>query len=213
MKRFQFEVVAVACILCLATAPLAFGTGDFSYDSPGWKIEISSGYLPYHRLVAADFPIDDAAHPQFGMHTAGFYHYLFKSHWTLTNDRVVARITDWTVRSGFNRNKSSRKSWFKFIQETLPHEQGHLDINEIYSRRLASMTLEELPVAEGGTAQAAFENLKIKLKALSDQVDQEAQAEQDAYDAATAHGKNVAGQREWNRRIQMRLKQAGINLP
>jgi len=212
MKRFRYAVVVVAYILRLAAAPLAIGIGDFSYNSPEWRIEVSKGYLPYHRLAATDFPIDDVAHLEVDMYTRGFFHYHFNYHWTPKDHGAIARVTEWTVRSGFDRNKSSRKSWFRFVQETLPHEQGHLDINEIYSRRLARLTLEELPVGEGATPQAAIQDLTIKLKALSDRTAQESRAEQDAYDAATLHGKNIVAQREWNMRIQMRLKQAGINV-
>ena len=62
------------------------------------------------------------------MYTYGFYHYNYEPKCTKEGGHVVARITEWRVRSGFNRNKSSRKSWFKDVERLVIHEQGHLDI-------------------------------------------------------------------------------------
>ena len=115
-----------------------------AYDTPEWRKEISQGYLPYQRLLRSDFPIVNEANSKWAMYTTGFFHnnYRYKCQ---GEDRVVARITEWKVRSGFNRNKSWRKSWFKDVERLLPHEQGHLDINELHSRRLARIGLDQLP--------------------------------------------------------------------
>ena len=171
---------------------------------------MAKGHFPYHKLTTADFPINDAVYRQFGMHTAGFFQVHYHDHWTENNGHAVARVTDWKVWSGFDRPKSSRKSWHQQIAETLPHEQGHLDINELHSKRLADTPLDKLPVGEGTTGPEAEADLVHKMKALGDRVEAEMQAEQDRYDAETNHGKNAAKQREWTAVIQARLQRAGI---
>ncbi len=195
--------ILVTCLLMIA--------GGFAYEIPSWQSEIDKGYFPYHRLVATDFPINDEVHPENGMYTTSFRHYYYQFHWNEENGHITARVTNWLVRSGFDRNKSSRKSWFKPVEQTLPHEQGHLDIGELHSRRFARLTLQELPVGEGTTSQDAAADLKKKLDALCDRVSAAAQAEQDAYDAATGHGKNKTKQAEQTAAIQKRLNQAGIS--
>jgi hypothetical protein len=153
---------------------------------------------------------DDEAHPKYAMYTFGFFHYNYKYDCTAGNGHVIARITNWKVRSGFDRNKSSRKSWYKDVERLLPHEQGHLDINELYSRRLANTKLDRLPRGEGANAREAASDLKIKLKALVAKVSKDDQTEQDAYDAETAHGTNKSRQLASTAAIHQRLKEAGI---
>ena len=199
-------------ILLLQGAALT-SRGQAIHEAPPWKEEIAKGYFPYHRLAVGDFPINDAVHPgnEMGMYTMGFIHYRFKGHWIMQNGHVLDRVTEWLVWSGFNRNKSWRKSWYKSVKETLPHEQGHLDISELHGRHLAEMPLDKLPLGEGANPQAASADLGRKLQALAERVTKEAQREQDRYDAETAHGKNVSKQREWSAAIQARLKRAGIH--
>jgi hypothetical protein len=201
-------VTAFAFAWLLWVAP-AIGE-SIAYDTPEWQKEIAHGCLPYHRLVRDDFPIDDKAHSRFAMYTTGFFHYHYKYVCSGEEHHVIARITEWKVRSGFNRNKSSRKSWFKFVERLLPHEQGHLDLNELHSRRVAQMELGELPAGEGETSAQALQDLQTKLKALSNRTSKDGQAEQDAYDTETAHGTNKPRQLAATAAIQKRLKQAGI---
>ena|SRR6516162_552556 len=199
-------------ILLLQGAALT-SWGQAIHEAPPWKEEMAKGYFPYHRLAVGDFPINDAVHPgnEMGMYTMGFIHYRFKGHWIMQNGHVLDRVTEWLVWSGFNRNKSWRKSWFKPVKEALPHEQGHLDISELHGRHLAEMPLDKLPLGEGANPQAASADLGRKLQALAERVTKEAQREQDRYDAETAHGKNVSKQRDWSAAIQARLKRAGIH--
>lgn len=178
-----------------------------------WKQEISNGYLPYRRLHFEDFPVNDRVHPQHDMFTWSFCHYNYRWVAPPSNGRVVARVTNWTVRSGFDRNKSSRKSWCRPTTELLAHEQGHLDIGELYGRRLARLTLEQLPTGSGSTTQAAAEDLKNKLEQMFSKYMSQAQAEHDAYDETTSHGTNYGRQKQRNAAIQNRLKQAGISPP
>ena len=205
---FRFAIRCLIAFLVCAALPVR---AQQSYDTPQWKKEIANGYLPYHRLVAEDFSINDADHLPHGMFTSGFRHYNY--HWvTVPKDgRVSVRVTEWNVRYGFDRNKSWRRNGFKLVDETLPHEQGHLDISVLHSTRFARASLDQLPVGEGENAQMAANDLKKKLQALVERVGKEAQVEQDEYDAATSHGANQSSQRQWTAAIQQRLKQAGIS--
>lgn len=201
-----FAAYAFVCLLGVASAFCE----TIDYDTPEWHKEISHGFLPYHRLVRADFPVDDKAHAKYAMYTFGFYHYNYEPKCSKEGDHVTARITEWRVRSGFNRNKSSRKSWFKDVERLVIHEQGHLDINELHSRRLAHMKLEQLPVGEGETKEEALADLRSKVATLSDKTSKEDQTEQDAYDAETSHGTNRVKQVAATAAMQKRLKAAGI---
>lgn len=196
----------VACLLWVAPAVCE----PIAYDTPEWRKEIARGCLPYHRLTRTDFPVDDEAHPKYAMYTSGFFHYNYKYDRTEEGGHVIARITEWKVRSGLNRNKSSRKSWYKDVEKLVPHEQGHLDINELHSRRLAHTELARLPIGKGASDDEAAEDLKVKLKALSAKVSKEDQTEQDAYDAKTAHGTDKSRQLAATAAIQRRLKNADI---
>lgn len=210
MSHVRLAFAAICVVACLLwVAPSIHG--QLSYDTPQWKAEIARGCLPYHRLVRADFPVNDKAYPKYAMYTFGFFHYNYLYHWATQNGHTVAHITEWNVRSGFDRHKSSRKSWFKNVEGLLPHEQGHLDINELYSRRLANMGLDKLPIGEGATADEAAKDLKIKLEALAARISRDDQTEQDAYDARTAHGTNQSKQLAATAAIQKRLKQADIS--
>ena len=144
------------------------------------------------------------------MFTYGFRHYNYRCITVRKGGGFSARITQWIVRYGFDRNKSWRKSWFKSFSEILPHEQGHLDISALHSVRLARTSLDRLPTGEGETSEAAIENVKKNLEALVERTSKESQAEQDAYDAATSHGGNPSKQQEWTTTLQGRLKGAGI---
>lgn len=203
--RFVALIVAVGLFAGVAARVNALG------NPPSWAEENAKGHFPYHRLTADDFPINDSAYPQFGMHTQGFFRFHYNDHWTEHNGHVVARVRDWNVWSGFDRNKSSRKSWFKKIAETLPHEQGHLDLSELHSKAFADTPVDTLPIGEGATPKEAEADLQRKMTAFSNRITAQNQAEQDRYDAETKHGVNAAKQREWQTSIQERLKRAGIH--
>ena len=198
---------AALVVTGLLVGSRAYGLGN----PPSWAKENAKGRFPYHRLTAADFPINDFAYPQFGMHTRGFLLYQYHEHWTMVGGHAIARISSWNVWSGFDRNKSSRKSWFKKVQETLPHEQGHLDISELYAKRLADMPLDKLPAGQGHSGKEAEADLAEKLKVFALNFAAEAQREQDRYDAETNHGRNAVKQQEWSAKIQARLQRAGIH--
>jgi len=205
-RRFVSTIAVVLFLTVAASRADALG------NPPSWKQENAKGHFPYHRLTAADFPINDAVHTEYGMYTRGFFQFRYHENWTERDGGAVARINEWSVWSGFDRIKSSRKSWFTRVAETLPHEQGHLDINELFSKRLADTPLDKLPIGEGRTGKEAEADLKRKMDALADRISADEKVEQDRYDAETDHGKNGAKQQEWTAAIQARLKRAGIGL-
>jgi Bacterial protein of unknown function (DUF922) len=198
------------CVFILLLGAAATSRGETLHEPP-WKEEMAKGCFPYHHLAVSDFPVNDNLHPEFGMYTRVFFHYEYNHRWSIQNAHVVDRVTRWLVWSGFDQNKSSRKSWFKLGDEALPHEQGHLDINELYSRRLAEISVDKLPRGEGADPKEASGDLRRKMEALADRVSAQARKEHDQYDAETAHGKNLSKQREWSAAIQTRLERAGIH--
>jgi Bacterial protein of unknown function (DUF922) len=209
MRQQRWVVVSkYAFILLLGVAFISRGEAP---SAPPWREEIANGYFPYHRLTATDFPVNDHIDPEYGMYTWMFFHYWYDHRLIMRNGHVVARVTKWLVWSGFDRNKSSRKSWFKLGKEALSHEQVHLDINELHSRRLARMSLDMLPHGIGTDAKEASADLVQKIEALADRVSGEAKKEHNQYDAETAHGENLSKQREWSAAIQARLERAGIH--
>jgi hypothetical protein len=208
-RERRWTVAKYVFILLLGAASISC-TQALS-EAPPWKEEMAKGYFPYHRLAATDFPVNDHLNPEYGMYTRVFFHYSYNHRWSIQNGRVVDRVTNWLVWSGFDRNKSSRKSWFKLGNEALPHEQGHLDINELHSRRLAEMSLDMLPHGEGANPKEASADLSRKVEALATRASKEAKKEHDQYDSETAHGKNLSKQREWSAAIQARLERAGIH--
>ena len=200
-------VAFVVAASLLAIMPHGYGLGN----PPSWPEENTRGHFPYHQLTEADFPVNDSAYPHFGMHTQGFLGFHYHDHWTTRNGHATARVMNWNVWSGFDRSKSSRKSAYKKVEETLPHEQGHLDISELYAKRFAEMPLDRLPVGEGATGKEAEADLARKMKVFAANFAAEAQREQDRYDAETNHGRNAAKQQEWSAEIHRRLQQAGIH--
>jgi hypothetical protein len=210
MKQQRWIVLPKYDFILLLGAALP-SQGQALQEARPWEEEMANGYFPYHRLAVTDFPVNDHVNPEYGMYTCVFFHYWYNHHCIIQNGHVVARITKWLVWSGFDRNKSSRKSWFKLENEALPHEQGHLDINELYSRRLAEMSLDMLPRGKGVAPKEASADLIRKVEALADRVSGEEKKEHDQYDVETAHGKDLSKQREWSAAIQARLERARIH--
>lgn len=211
VMRLQRWIVISKYAFILLLGVAFTSRGEAVYDAPPWREEIANGYFPYHRLAVTDFPVNDHINPEYGMYTRMFFHYSYNHRLITRHGHVVDRVTKWLVWSGFDRSESSRKSWFKLGKEALPHEQGHLDINELYSRRLATMSLEMLPHGIGADPKEASADLIRKIEALADRVSGEAKKEHELYDAETAHGKDLSKQREWSAAIQARLERAGIH--
>jgi len=183
-------------------------TGTRTSDSLPEQRAGPEKYMPYHQLVESDFPIDDHAHPEGNIYTSGYFHYRYSFLCESSKGHVLAFVSKWTVDSGFDRTKSSRKAWFHDFAKVLPHEQGHLDINEIFSRRLAKIDLNRLPVGEGSSRNEASNDLAHRLKILAEDVSRDAQAAQNAYDAQTRHGADEKKQNEAAILIEAELREA-----
>lgn len=184
----------------LAGAALALG------ETGGQKREVDQ--VPYKQLTAADFRIDDRAHPEVAIYTEGFMRYRYKADVQSDGKTYTAKVAEWKVESGFDRGLSSRKSWLMNIESILPHEQGHQDINEIWARTLAK---SELPTGEGPTDKAAWQDLDRKLQRLADEIGEQDRREQMAYDRETLNGRIVFAQRQWTTSLQKRMAALGIS--
>lgn len=196
----------IAAIFALGT--LALAATDEDYTSQAWKDEISRGYLPYRKLGFDDFPAFDNTTSRHTMYTQGFIHYNFDMRWKESGSGATATITTFTVRSGFDRNKSWKRSTAKNIPELMEHEQRHLDINELYAQNLKK--LKDLPPTKGIDYQEAMEKMRQVVRARAAEILKESQAEQDRYDAETSNGRNYVKQAEWNDSIQRRLGEANV---
>ena len=203
-------LVIVLCTLGLTTAR---ATCDLDVTSPGWKEEIAKRFLPYHQLKTADFRIDDSKKSIFTMFTSAFSHTSYHFHFSSADGGVVAQIDDWKVRSGFNQNLSWRRSHLAACKRLLPHEQGHLDIGEIYARRLAATPVDDLPKGTGPTPELARASLEKQLRKLWACQHAEGQGVQNAYDTATAHGSNLKAQKHWTQLIAACLERAAVKVP
>ena len=99
-------------------------------------------------------------------------------------------LLNYQVFSFFNKNKS----WSKSTNDTalLLHEQGHFDINEIFTRKLKkafkAYKLNEATVSED-------------LRAIFNKIWQEKIAFDMLYDKETDHSNNKTQQAGWNKKI------------
>jgi hypothetical protein len=142
------------------------------------------------------------------MYTQGFMHYHFDMQWRESRNGATASITGFTVRSGFDKNKSWRRSNVKNNPELLEHEQGHLDINELNAERLKE--LKDIPATKGIDYQEAMEKLRQTIRTRAEEIVKQSQAEQERYDAETNHGRNYVRQAEWIDSLHQRLADAKI---
>lgn len=182
------------------------------FDTP-WKEWIAEGYFPYHRVTRSDFPVNDKMYAEkFAMTTYSFLYPQYDYDCKQSGDKFIARITAWKVMSGIYRPGSNRKSWFtdQEIELMLPHEQVHLDINEIHGKRLENMGLDKLPIGEGRSADTAIDNLQSNVRAMLEKTSTENRAEQAAYDAKTSNGRNKLEQKKAEIIYKARLKREGI---
>ncbi len=93
------------------------------------------------------------------------------------------------------------ESWTRYPhlkneKEALKHEEGHLDITEIYARRIRKMVAK---------ARFKSENYKDDLRELFREMAQKHKDEQIKYDKETNHSINKEVQVRWNAWIQKEL--------
>ncbi len=119
----------------------------------------------------------------------------------------VAFLTELEVRLWVRRDLS----WVyprARTPEVLRHEQGHLDIAEVY-RRLLLETLRGLRV-EGRTPGEAVSLLGERAREIFREVKERMDRTQSLYDSATAHGKDPSAQGEWERKIALWLQHPSL---
>jgi hypothetical protein len=198
----KFFIAATISLLAVA-----YGRVVDDFTSPEWKDEIARGYLPYRKLTYDDFPVSDGVPARHLMHTEGFFHYTFKSKWLNRGGAFVAHVVEMNVRSGFDQNKSWRRSTFSETRALLEHEQGHLDINELHTAQLRSA---KWPEGTGASSTDALNDLKEKISALCKKIGDESNKEQERYDEETAHGVDAKQQARWTEALRKRVEENKI---
>ena len=99
------------------------------------------------------------------------------------------------VYNTFYTNRSWVRSDAK-IPEILVHEQGHFDLCEIYTRKLRQrMTNFNFDVAD----------VRSALMNIYEQLQNEYELRQQAYETETTHGTNIPVQKKWQQRISQEL--------
>ena len=189
------------------TANYASSVAEFA--SPEWKDFISKGQMPYHKVTLSDFKTISDPNAKFisYTHTFTFFSYHFKIQ---RGDFVFARVDSSYVKSGIDRQNSWKTGSFGTFPQMLQHEQGHLDINELYARKLALRLSQMSYVGEGKTDAEAIENLKLQMEALYKKCAEERDSADLQYDQETEHGTNMTKQNTWSRYLSAQLKVAGI---
>ena len=210
-RENRWKGVALTVTLTAISPALQQASGV--YDTPEWKKEIAAGKVPYRKVTLDDYPVRDNEHPDTGMYTEGFLVVEYEAAWSERTRPAKAWVTSWTVRSGLNRTKSSRRSWFKDTTGMLPHEQGHLDINEIYAKAMIKRGKSDLPTGVGFRGVDALKDLDRKLEPIVNAILNANTAEQAKYDQETEGGMNPDKQKEWAKSIQERMQRAGIVRP
>jgi hypothetical protein len=170
------------------------------------------GQIPYRTLTWTDFPVvSERPKPDEWAMTWGYveddYHY----RWTSTGGKFRISLTDLTVRSGLDVKKSWR--WQAMPQadldRLLPHEQGHLDINEIVALKLRKLKLSDWPQGEGKTSAAAISDLEDKIANVVKEAGATGLTEQELYDRETRHGVRLEAQKRWAARIRLEMSENG----
>ncbi len=117
------------------------------------------------------------------------------SYTTLQTSPVHARIT---ITARFHPEESWTKyPHLKDEKDALKHEKGHLDITEIYARRIRKIV---------GDAQFSADNFKGELKQLFQKAAKDHSNEQIKYDRETHHSINREEQVKWDAWIEGQLE-------
>jgi hypothetical protein len=122
--------------------------------------------------------------------------------------KVTAKITAMKYVAIVDENQS----WTKvpMTADLLKHEQGHFDLAEIEARDLNSKKAAAMATltGEGTTNAEAQADLKKKLNAHVEAVNDALTTTQEKYDEETKHSGNPVKQKEWNDNINKGLKAA-----
>ena len=87
------------------------------------------------------------------------------------------------------------KSWVRpdaRIPDILVHEQGHFDLCEVYTRKLKQRM---------SNVNFASSDLKFALMSIYNEISNEYESRQQAYEDETSHGTNLPEQKKWCRAI------------
>ena len=168
--------------------------------TPDWaEQDLAEGRIPYRQLTWEDFDTVDTGRPGIRAHTKTYlrWNYEWASEQSGGGYRVWVKSIE--IRSGLNTNETWRLREMSQtdLDRLLPHEQGHMDINEIQARKLRRMELSDWPTGTGGTESAARANLAAQIKKIMDDARAEATRQNTLYDSQTNHGRNADAQRRW----------------
>jgi len=110
----------------------------------------------------------------------------------LKNDSLMV-----TVICFFNR----QKSWVKENQKTealLKHEQGHFDLNEVFTRKFRKQL-----------AEYKFDKSSVKkdIQILYERCWRECYSQQELYDKESENSRNPVKQQEWDKKIEKELRE------
>jgi hypothetical protein len=170
---------------------------------PTWQDEIAKGFLPYHQLILKDFPIDDKAHPEALYWISPFIDPQMRYLVMHNGDWYYAYLQQWIVFSGFDKNKSSRKSTFR--ESSLPYAQAFLDLSEICARQLAAVKPGEFPSGRGATPVEAVAALRQNITGFLKEKRKALDTDAQEFQKATNHGTNLKKVRELATAIRKRL--------
>jgi hypothetical protein len=171
---------------------LALGLAACGQAKPSLK-----EWQPGTPLTWEDFT---APPPEIPLHDAETNTGITASRWTCERGRMVVV----GARAYFNRATSFVLA-DRTSAELLTHEQGHFDLTELYARQLrerlrAIRCADRAPEAIQATVDAAVQDVNLGFL-----------TETERYDRETDHGRDQAGQQDWNRRLRERLDQtAGL---
>lgn len=112
-------------------------------------------------------------------------------------EQDLQRVLKISMTNRFNYNKSWISANALTDTGLLKHEQGHFDLNEIYTRK----TFEQL-------RQVRFSNgFKKEIAQVMGAMNSELSKIQQNYERETMHGLIIQNQRIWNQRIALALQQ------
>ncbi|HLK60896.1 MAG TPA: hypothetical protein VKU00_30305 [Chthonomonadaceae bacterium] len=178
--------------------------------SPAWSLA-GDHPQPYHQLTWKDFRINDdaPAAQDTAACTASRLAYQYRMRWWGRRGAYIATVSQIRILSEFDPARSWRRSYLGDDPDRiLQHEQGHLDINEIYANRLRQIPLSAWPAGRGATAQEAVNDLERKIKTYFDQTLAQEHRDQEIYDRQTDHSRRAEQQEIWTQHIQKLLHQA-----
>lgn len=178
-------------------------------QAQGVSTDLPKGFVAYKRLTKSDFKIETSGKAGPTMSTTPFLFHRYRYVWTQELGSFRTWVTEWKILSGFIAERTRRIKTFADSVEGIPHEQGHLDLNEIYARQLAATNLSDLPTGEGISREAAIKDLETKLQTLVDSTVAKCTAEQNDYDLKTNHGMDKVAQKREIAPINARLSVYG----